>query len=29
VAFKSPTGIKMLLKDHPSYKVMESKNEWS
>lgn len=26
VAFKSPNGIKMLLKDHPSYKVMESKN---
>ena len=26
VAFKSPTGIKMLLKDHPSYKVMEPKN---
>ncbi|MBI9008404.1 MAG: UvrD-helicase domain-containing protein [Tenericutes bacterium] len=26
VAFKSPTGIKMLLKDHPSYKVLESKN---
>lgn len=23
VAFKSPTGIKMLLKDHPSYKVLE------
>jgi len=26
VAFKSPTGIKMLLKDHPSYKIMEPKN---
>jgi DNA helicase-2/ATP-dependent DNA helicase PcrA len=26
VAFKAPTGIKMLLKDHPSYKVLESKN---
>ncbi len=26
VAFKSPTGIKILLKDHPSYEVMESKN---
>ncbi len=24
VAFKSPTGIKILLKDHPSYKVLES-----
>ncbi|XFA98448.1 ATP-dependent helicase [Candidatus Izemoplasma sp. B36] len=23
VAFKSPTGIKILLKDHPSYKVLE------
>lgn len=26
VAFKSPTGIKILLKDHPSYEVLESKN---
>ena len=26
VAFKSPTGVKMLLKDHPSYKIMGSKN---
>ncbi len=26
VAFKSPTGIKILLKDHPSYEVMESEN---
>ena len=26
VAFKSPTGIKILLKDHPSYEVMENKN---
>ena len=26
VAFKSPTGIKILLKDHPSYEIMESKN---
>lgn len=24
VAFKSPTGIKILLKDHPSYEVLES-----
>lgn len=24
VAFKSPTGIKMLLKDHPSYEIVES-----
>ena len=28
VAFKSPTGIKILLKDHPSYNVLESKNGW-
>ncbi|MCK5731836.1 MAG: ATP-dependent DNA helicase PcrA, partial [Tenericutes bacterium] len=26
VAFKSPTGIKILLKDHPSYNVLRSKN---
>ena len=24
VAFKSPIGIKILLKDHPSYEIMES-----
>lgn len=27
VAFKKPTGIKILLKDHPSYKILEHKNE--
>lgn len=26
VAFKSPTGIKILLKDHPSYEVVEAEN---
>lgn len=26
VAFKKPTGIKILLKDHPSYKILEPKN---
>ncbi len=27
VAFKSPTGIKILLKDHPSFEVLGSENE--